>query len=454
MTTDVEPPPPPLLPPQPLPPPPPLTPQPAASDARPQFLGTSRDFRRLAIRGALLEFVTFGFYRFWLATQLRRHLWSNTLIDGEPLEYMGTAKELFIGFLFALAILVPIYFLYFLAGIEAERVRAFASAPLFLFFYAFGQFANYRARRYRLTRTTWRGVRFWMEGSGFGYAWRGCLWGLLVYLTVGLALPWRAAALERYKMRRTHYGDLQGAFVGTGWQFFKQGWWLWLLAWLPLAVLIGGTLLAVVLLGAADHAASGTGTSGLHGAGHRGAAHVDKLAIATGAGVIIGCVIAAMLPFVYAAFKAAEWRWWLAGLRFGKLGIKSELKLDALFGNYWATIGWSILFFSVFGLVLTAVVLGLGLARGEKLLESAIKQAMQGRSTAYLLLGLYFVTYLATLLATGAAVRIFLLRGVWQKIMNSLRIEELAAAEAVTARGEAVNALGEGFADSLDIAGF
>lgn len=65
---------------------------------------------------------------------------------------------------------------------------------MFLFFYAFGQFDNDRAHPYRLTRTTGRGVRFWMEGSGFGYAWRACPWGCLVYLTLGLALRWRAAA--------------------------------------------------------------------------------------------------------------------------------------------------------------------------------------------------------------------------------------------------------------------
>ena len=54
------------------------------------------------------------------------------------------------------------------------------------------------------------------------------LWGLLVFLTLGLALPWREASLERYKMRHTHYGDLQGDFEGDGWEFFKRGWWLWL----------------------------------------------------------------------------------------------------------------------------------------------------------------------------------------------------------------------------------
>jgi uncharacterized membrane protein YjgN (DUF898 family) len=131
------------------------------------FIGDRGEFRRLVTRGAGLELITVGFYRFWLATDIRRHLWSNTIIDGDAAEYTGRARELLIGFLFALAILVPIYLAYFLVGLEVERFKAFASIPLFLFFYLFGQFAIYRARRYRLTRTVWRGVRFWMDGSGW-----------------------------------------------------------------------------------------------------------------------------------------------------------------------------------------------------------------------------------------------------------------------------------------------
>jgi len=196
------------------------------------FTGERRDFFRLVRRGALLELITAGFYRFWLATDIRRSLWSGTLVDGHAPEYTGTAKELLIGFLFALAILVPVYLLYFLIGIEAECAKAFASIPLVLFFYAFGQFAIFRARRYRATRTVWRGARFWMSG----YSWRACLWSLLVLLTLGLALPWRESALERYKMRHLHYGDLPARFEGTGSALFKRSWWLWFLS-LPIITL-------------------------------------------------------------------------------------------------------------------------------------------------------------------------------------------------------------------------
>jgi hypothetical protein len=109
-------------------------------------------------------------------------------------------------------------------------VRAFASVPLGLFFYLFAQFAIYRARRYRLTRTIWRGVRFWMTGSGVSYAWRAGLWGCSrrdarPRAAVGAG---GARALQDAPHRLWR---LQGRFEATGWEFFKRGWWLWLLAW-------------------------------------------------------------------------------------------------------------------------------------------------------------------------------------------------------------------------------
>src|SRR6266487_1898173 len=78
------------------------------------FAGDNATFRRLVVRGALLELVTFGFYRFWLTTDIRRHLWSHTEIDGDAFEYTGRGKELLIGFLIAMAILGPVFIVYFL----------------------------------------------------------------------------------------------------------------------------------------------------------------------------------------------------------------------------------------------------------------------------------------------------------------------------------------------------
>jgi len=360
------------------------------------FSGSRSEFFHLVKRGAGLEFVTLGFYRFWLTTDIRRYLWTNTQIEGDGAEYTGRAKELLIGFLIALAILVPVYLAYFLVGLEAERIKAFASIPLVAFFYLFGQFAIYRARRYRLTRTVWRGVRFWMSGSGWIYALRASLWGLLMIVTLGLALPWRAAALERYKMRHSYYGDLQGSFEGRGWEFFKRGWWLWLLT--PVAL------------------------------------YVTPLA-----------------PFVYGAFKAVEWRWWLSGIRFGGVRLESKLPRSRLIGLYWKVIGWVLVLALVFSAYLAASAALVASMTGDGFMEFFKSQDFAKSIPLLVLAG---AGYLMFALAINVVMRIYLVRDLWVRVLESIDIHGIEAAANVSARGDLANALGEGFADGLDVAGF
>ena len=312
---------------------------------------------------------------------------------GRAPEYTGTAKELLIGFLFALAILVPVYLLYFLIGIEAERAKAFASIPLVLFFYAFAQFAIFRARRYRATRTVWRGARFWMSGSGWAYSWRACLWDLVVLLTLGLALPWRESALERYKMRHLNYGDLPACFEGTGWALFKRGWWLWLLS-LPIVT----------------------------------------------------------LPFTYPAYKAVLWRWWVCGIRFGEVRFESDLRTGGLMGLYWAVIGWTTLLL-IADVIVIAVVILVAMFFGGKL-GGANAMLLFLRQHPYLALGANIANYLALVLCIGVIRRVYLTHGVWERVVTSVSAHDLDLADNVKVRGALASALGEGFADSLDVAGF
>ena len=370
--------------------PPPLPP------ARVDFSGDRTEFRKMVTKGAMLELVTFGFYRFWLVTDIRRHLWANTAIDGDAAEYTGRAKELLVGFLFALAILVPIYLAYFLIGIEFERWQGFASTPLFIGFYAFGQFAIFRARRYRLTRTVWRGVRFWMDGSGWAYSFRAMSWGLLVLLTLGLALPWRAAALERYKMQHSHYGDLRGDFEGDGWTFFKRAWWLWLLS--PIALLIFP-----------------------------------------------------LAPFFYAEFKAREWRWWLDGIRIGGVSLSSNLPHDAFYGLYWKVIGWWTLLSMAFAAYLGGSALLVVQLSGVPA-EQVFGSDNAARSIPMVVM--MVIGYLALALAINIVMRVYLQRDLWAKVLETVEVHDIAAAADVRGSGQLASALGEGFADGLDVAGF
>ncbi|MBU6464138.1 MAG: DUF898 family protein [Bradyrhizobium sp.] len=387
------------------------------------FSGDRAEFSQLVRRGALLELVTVGFYRFWLATDIRRHLWSNTAIDGDAAEYTGRGRELLIGFLFALAILVPIYLAYFLIGLEVERFKAFASFPLFLFFYLFGQFAIYRARRYRLTRTVWRGVRFWMDGSGWAYAGRAALWGLMMIPTLGLILPWREAALERYKMQHCHYGDLQGSFAGTGKEFFKRGWWLWLLV---VAVIFGIAMFPAVAVKFRAYP-------------------VAKFApLVSLAGFV-------SLPFIYGAFKAVEWRWWISGIRFGEVRFEASLARGALIGLYWKVIGWFVLIAVSFGGYLFASACIIARISHVPVAQLFTQGNLHGGIPMLVLSG---VGYLAFILVMNVVLRVYLLRDLWERLANSTTVHQIEAIDSVSARGDLASALGEGFADGLDIVGF
>jgi uncharacterized membrane protein YjgN (DUF898 family) len=374
---------------------PPPVPVPPPLPAQLDFTGDRDGFLHLVARGAGLELVTLGFYRFWLVTDIRRHLWSNTVIDGDAAEYTGRARELLIGFLIALAILVPIYLAYFLIGIEAEHLQALASIPLVAAFYVFGQFAIYRARRYRLTRTVWRGVRFWMDGSGWIYAWRASVWALFAIVTLGIALPWRAAELERYKMYHSWYGDLQGSFEGRGFELFKRIWWIWLL--------MPGAL-----------------------------------------------ILFPALPFLYARYKAEEWRWWISGIRLGGVALESRLEPTALTDLYWKVIGWSMLLSMGFGIVvgaLSAAAVGI-----TKALTGSVDA--DSLATTVPIMVVTVIGYLAFALGLSVVTRLYLTRDVWARVLATTEVTNIAAAANVTAKGELATAIGEGIADGLDVAGF
>ena len=413
----------------------------SAASAKPdnevRYRGEAGTFFWILSRGALLQLVTLGFYRFWLATDIRRYLWSHTSVDGHAFEYTGRGRELLIGFLFALAILSPIYLGYFLLSIEAERMRAFASFPMFLFLVLFGQFAIFRARRYRMTRTIFRGVRFWMTGSGWNYAWRSFLWLMFVFATLGLAYPWRAAAIERFKMRHTFYGDLQGGFDARAWDFFKSGVLLWFICIMPLVcLLIPLGLMAWGFWGPDPRLAAVSVFIG------------PMLVIVMT--IVSLVIIAAIWPF----FRALEWRWWASGIHFGGLRLTCNLSGWSMLALYLKMFALASVVASIVGIGLAVAGVGLGAAAGIKFNMSAAGFGRLNEANQIAVAAWLGFSYIATLLAVGVVQRFFLQGELWRIVSESMIVHNLAATENVAARGEAVNALGEGFADSLDISGF
>ncbi|WP_246812150.1 YjgN family protein [Microvirga sp.] len=393
----------------------PLTPPPSQNTSM-SFSGRGGDFLRLLITGSLFQIPTFGFYRFWLITKLRRHLWANTQIDGEAFEYTGTAKELLIGFLVALAVLVPLYIAYGILGIILEEQVAFASVPLVVIMYVLAHFGTYRARKYRASRTIFRGVRFWMKGAGWAYAVRAILWDLATLLTLGLALPWAMASLERYRMRHTYIGSIQGGFVGTGWSLFKRGWWVWALGLILLAL--------TFFLFVASDIATGSGKPALRGIA-----------------VLIGLLIVVLVPLAMAICT----RWHIDGLRFGEVTATSNFRAGTYYGLFFKLIFSSLGFLIAFGLLAGLVVFGFSSS-----LANVAAEMEEFSWTGFGIGVLAVLGYLVALLGLGVLQRYFLGRGLWAAIVTSTTVTNLQAMDAVVAAGQPAGVLGEGLADALD----
>ncbi|MDX2289811.1 MAG: DUF898 family protein [Hyphomicrobiaceae bacterium] len=172
----------------------------------------------LSIANFIRRVLTLGIYDFWGRTEVRRRIWSGVRLDGEPLVYHGTGRELFVGFLIVfLLVLLPIM----LSGLVV--VAVFGASPgvtgLFqtvIFAVASLLFGvgSYRAQRYRLSRTTWRGIRGSVAGNSWAYGWTYFWTLLLIPLTLGWIIPWRATALQRRLTANMSFGDKPFVFQG------------------------------------------------------------------------------------------------------------------------------------------------------------------------------------------------------------------------------------------------
>jgi uncharacterized membrane protein YjgN (DUF898 family) len=251
-----------------------------------------------------------------------------------------------------------------------------------------------------------------MTGSGWAYAVRALLWDALSVLTLGLAFPWRAATLERYRMKHTHFGDVPGAFVGTGWTFFKRGFWLWLLA----LVLVFGTSALPVVLGA------------------------------WAAGLSVLAVLFVLLVG-WPMFRAIQLRWRLEGMRFGELSVASDLAKRRVFGCYVKAWLAGLLFAMIVGGVVGSAILP-----WLPNLENLVTRPGGGVPSVPVIAGLVLL-YLFVLVGFGVIKLQFIDRGIWAAAVNSVTVTNLHALDGAVARGAPAGSIGEGLTDALDIGG-
>ncbi|MGB7241472.1 MAG: DUF898 family protein [Sulfitobacter sp.] len=390
-----------------------------------QYFGQGKPLFWLYLRTAALTVVTLGFYRFWAKTRMRKYIWSSVSGGDDSFEYTGTGLEKLLGFLVAIVVLaiylgivqMGLFFLGLnvfagsttgaptLSQIGGIYLSLFAVVPLFLF-------AQYRARRYKMARTRWRGIRFGMENGAWGYAWRAILHYLLSAITLGIMLPRQTFFLEKYMVDRSWYGD--APFVQNGnWTALYRG-----MKHIGIAILIlvGGGILAALI----------------------NAPLLGVCAVVIGyVWALVGFVSYRVYAFNYlTAHKALE----------GQTKFVAEVQTQTVV--YKMIVGSVLIFVSMAVLSLVvAFASGLGLSSLGNFQTGAASQVSVVNIVTF---GAY---YIALFLLAGGLSLVFVVQPILKHVISNVTVFHADNLQAIQQRAADEGADAEGFADALDVGG-
>jgi len=356
------------------------------------------------IKWVALTVVTLGIYRFWAMTGLRRSLWSATHVEGDHLRYHGTGKELFIGFLIALAILIPFYALGFGLQLMGPIATLVGFAIMFVVGFLLTPYALFRRRRYLLTRTSWRGIRFHMQGSAWRYVGAWLFWTILSVITLGIALPWRMAKLDRMLTEVSYFGNQRFSYTATPKEYFT--------ALLPAYAIAFILFIPIALVGPS---------------------------------VIIAALVAPFLTFFTWPYIAADiFRLQVRSTKIGDSSFESNIGASKFYGAYIihaVIVGVGV---SIVGAIASALAIGFATMNAGQGLEN-----IQSSMFSITFLPVFALYYGVLLFANMMVLQVMMFE--WK--MSSIVVFNAHSVKDAIASGDLENAVGMGLADTLD-AGF
>lgn len=217
---------------------PPIRSRPAPEPLR--FTGNGAEYFRIWIVNLALTYLTLGFYSPWAKVRRLQYLHRNTLVAGSGFDYHGKPVAILKG----RAIAVGMLLLY--QGLMVVNPAAAGIAVVLIALVM--PWLLLRSLAFRLSNTSWRGLRFRFEGTPGGAYRVFLLWPFLAIVTLGVLAPAGHHAMKQWQHSEAAFGRTRFRFTGTRGDFYR----IWLMA-AGLVVLVPALfgLLVAVLGGAA-----------------------------------------------------------------------------------------------------------------------------------------------------------------------------------------------------------
>ena len=198
------------------------------STAKLRYHGTGGSLFGLILVNALLTILTLGIYSFWAKNKVRQFHYSHTELDGDRFAYHGTGGELFNGALNAFGVMLVLGVVFAMASAvvggdgASPLVQLAVILSFYLLLFPLICIAINGARRYRLSRSSWRGIRFSFQGpykEFVGLVMRGTL---LSIVTLGFYVPRFQNERRAFFVRNARFGSEPFLYDGDGRELFPQ----------------------------------------------------------------------------------------------------------------------------------------------------------------------------------------------------------------------------------------
>lgn len=182
-----------------------------------KFFGQATKLFVILLVNFFFTIITFGLYYPWAKAKLFQYFYSETEFHGSRFVFHGTGKEMFRGYIKV--------FILFIVLFGSMKVFELIGEPIFLLiativfycvFLSLIPLAIHGVMRYRLSRTSWRGIHFGYRGDLKELYIIYVKGVLATILTLGFYYPWLTVSLRKYVLAHTRFGDIKFKFAGEG----------------------------------------------------------------------------------------------------------------------------------------------------------------------------------------------------------------------------------------------
>ena len=182
-----------------------------------EFSGNGWEYFKILIVNWLLTVITLGIYYAWGRAKKLRYIYSNTNLNKERFHFTGTGLEMFLG-------LIKVIGLYIVFVIVFQVISYYYPLIGLLFFYcvivAIIPYSIHASLRYKMSRTSYRGIRFGYRGKLGDLSKKWFLGVLLTIVTFGIYSSWLQMKIRRYTHRNIRFGDINFSNEAKGGEYF------------------------------------------------------------------------------------------------------------------------------------------------------------------------------------------------------------------------------------------